>query len=145
MYHLGLFVFFPEGIPRLQIDWCLSCDHGLDYAIKCENNNNNTNNNNNKNNNNNNNNNNTNNNSNTWNSPRLRPVSTSKSLSTNDKPSHSFFQAGTRKDNSTKRLEVLHCLTCIQHLSTQKREDLTCLCYNDSARKLDRTLKRHYN
>ena len=26
----GLFVFFPWGIPQLQIDWSLSCDHGLD-------------------------------------------------------------------------------------------------------------------
>ena len=28
----GLFVFFPWGIPQLQSDWSLSCDHGLDYA-----------------------------------------------------------------------------------------------------------------
>ena len=28
VYHLGLFVFF-EGIPQLQSDWSLSCDHGL--------------------------------------------------------------------------------------------------------------------
>ena len=28
----GLFVFFPWGIPQLQGDWSLSCDHGLDYA-----------------------------------------------------------------------------------------------------------------
>ena len=26
------FVFFPWGIPQLQSDWSLSCDHGLDYA-----------------------------------------------------------------------------------------------------------------
>ena len=31
-------VFFPWGIPQLQSDWSLSCDHGLDYASKCENN-----------------------------------------------------------------------------------------------------------
>ena len=31
MYHLW-FVFFPWGIPQLQCDWSLSCDHGLDYA-----------------------------------------------------------------------------------------------------------------
>ena len=37
----GLFVFFPWGIPQLQSDWRLSCDHGLDYASRCENNNNN--------------------------------------------------------------------------------------------------------
>ena len=24
--------FFPWGIPPLQSDWSLSCDHGLDYA-----------------------------------------------------------------------------------------------------------------
>ena len=29
---LGLFVFFPWGIPQLQSDWSLSCDNGLDYA-----------------------------------------------------------------------------------------------------------------
>ena len=23
---------FPWGIPQLQSDWSLSCDHGLDYA-----------------------------------------------------------------------------------------------------------------
>ena len=39
VYHLGLFVFFPQGIPQLQSDWSLSCDHGLDYSSKCENNN----------------------------------------------------------------------------------------------------------
>ena len=27
-----LFVLFPWGIPQLQSDWSLSCDHGLDYA-----------------------------------------------------------------------------------------------------------------
>ena len=32
---------FPWGIPQLQSDWSLSCDHGLDYASYCENNNNN--------------------------------------------------------------------------------------------------------
>ena len=26
------FVFFPGGIPQLQSDWSLSCNHGLDYA-----------------------------------------------------------------------------------------------------------------
>ena len=26
---------FPWGIPLLQSDWSLSCDHGLDYASKC--------------------------------------------------------------------------------------------------------------
>ena len=36
----GLFVFFPWGIPQLQSEWSLSCDHGLDYASECENNNN---------------------------------------------------------------------------------------------------------
>ena len=25
-------VIFPWGIPQLQSDWSLSCDHGLDYA-----------------------------------------------------------------------------------------------------------------
>ena len=34
---------FPWGIPRLQSDWSLSCDHGLDYASYCENINNNNN------------------------------------------------------------------------------------------------------
>ena len=29
---IGLFVF-PWGIPQLQGDWSLSCDHGLDYAM----------------------------------------------------------------------------------------------------------------
>ena len=29
---LVLFVFFPWGIPPLQSDWSLSCDHGLDRA-----------------------------------------------------------------------------------------------------------------
>ena len=28
----GLFVCFPRGIPQLQRDWSLSCNHGLDYA-----------------------------------------------------------------------------------------------------------------
>ena len=37
-------VFFPWGIPQLQSDWSLSCDHGLDNASKCENNNSNNNN-----------------------------------------------------------------------------------------------------
>ena len=32
LYHLGLCVCFPWGIPQLQSDWSLSCDHGLDYA-----------------------------------------------------------------------------------------------------------------
>ena len=32
VYHLGLCVCFPWGIPQLQSDWSLSCDHGLDYA-----------------------------------------------------------------------------------------------------------------
>ena len=41
VYHLGLFVFLPWGIPQLhQSDWSLSCDHGLVYASSCENNNN---------------------------------------------------------------------------------------------------------
>ena len=31
VYHLGLCVF-PWGIPQLQSDWSLACDHGLDYA-----------------------------------------------------------------------------------------------------------------
>ena len=33
----GLFVFFTRGNPQLENDWSLSCDHGFDYAIKCEN------------------------------------------------------------------------------------------------------------
>ena len=36
-------MFFPWGIPPLQSDRSLSCDHGLDYASKCENTNTNTN------------------------------------------------------------------------------------------------------
>ena len=32
VYHFWLFVFFPWGIPQLQGDWSLSCDHVLDYA-----------------------------------------------------------------------------------------------------------------
>ena len=43
---LVLFLFFSCGIPPLQSDWSLFCDHGLDYASECENNNNNNNNNN---------------------------------------------------------------------------------------------------
>ena len=39
VYHLW-FVFFPWGIPRLQSDWSLPCDHGLDYASQYDNNNN---------------------------------------------------------------------------------------------------------
>ena len=31
VYHLW-FVLSPGGIPQLQSDWSLSCDHGLDYA-----------------------------------------------------------------------------------------------------------------
>ena len=31
VYVSGGFVFFPWGIPQLQSDWSLSCDHGLDY------------------------------------------------------------------------------------------------------------------
>ena len=27
-----LFCVFPWGIPQLQSDWSMSCDHGLDYA-----------------------------------------------------------------------------------------------------------------
>ena len=30
---------FPWGIPPLQSAWSLSCDHGLNYASLCENNN----------------------------------------------------------------------------------------------------------
>ena len=48
---LFLFVFFPWGIPPLQSDWSMSCDHGLDHANYCEYNNNNHNNNSNNNNN----------------------------------------------------------------------------------------------
>ena len=29
---ISLLVFFSWGIPQLQSDWSLSCDHGLDYA-----------------------------------------------------------------------------------------------------------------
>ena len=43
VYHPGLFVFFPWGIPQLQSDWSLSCDRGRDYASECENKNNNNN------------------------------------------------------------------------------------------------------
>ena len=32
----------PWGVPQLQSDWSLSCDHGLDYGSYCENNNNDT-------------------------------------------------------------------------------------------------------
>ena len=32
VYHLWFVFFFPWGIPQLQIDWSLSCDHGLDNA-----------------------------------------------------------------------------------------------------------------
>ena len=40
VYHFWLVcVCFPCGIPPLQSDWSLSCDHGLDYASCCENNN----------------------------------------------------------------------------------------------------------
>ena len=42
VYHLW-FVFSPWGIPQLQSDLSLSCDHGLDCASKCENNNKNNN------------------------------------------------------------------------------------------------------
>ena len=41
LYHLWFVCAFPWGIPQLQSDWSLSCDHGLDYASPCENNNNN--------------------------------------------------------------------------------------------------------
>ena len=41
MIHAQLFVFFFWGIPQLQSDWNLSCDHAIDYASECENNNNN--------------------------------------------------------------------------------------------------------
>ena len=30
--HLRFVCVFPWGIPQLQSDWSLSCDHGLDYA-----------------------------------------------------------------------------------------------------------------
>ena len=40
VYHLWFVCVFPRGIPQLQSDWSLSCDHGLDYASSCENNNN---------------------------------------------------------------------------------------------------------
>ena len=33
----GLSVFFSWGLPQLQSDWSLSCDHGLDYESLCEN------------------------------------------------------------------------------------------------------------
>ena len=36
VYHLWFVFFFLWGIPQLQSDWSLSCDHGLDYASKCE-------------------------------------------------------------------------------------------------------------
>ena len=32
------FVFISWGIPPLQSDWNLSCDHGFAYASECENN-----------------------------------------------------------------------------------------------------------
>ena len=32
VYHLWIVCVFPGGIPQLQSDWSLSCDHGLDYA-----------------------------------------------------------------------------------------------------------------
>ena len=50
VYHLWFVCVFPWGIPQLQSDWSLPCDHGLDYARQCENNSNNNNNNNNNNN-----------------------------------------------------------------------------------------------
>ena len=43
MYHLWFVCVFPRGIPQLQSDRSLPCDHGLDYASQCENNNNNNN------------------------------------------------------------------------------------------------------
>ena len=41
VYHFcfGLLYSFPWGIPQLQSEWSLSCDHRLDYASLCENNN----------------------------------------------------------------------------------------------------------
>ena len=39
VYHLWFVCVLPSGIPQLQSDWSLSCDHGLDYASECENNN----------------------------------------------------------------------------------------------------------
>ena len=45
VYHFWFSLcFFPGGIPPLQSDWSLSCDHGLGCASSCENNNNNNNN-----------------------------------------------------------------------------------------------------
>ena len=32
-FKFGLFVFFTWGIPQLESDWSLSCDHGLDYVM----------------------------------------------------------------------------------------------------------------
>ena len=32
VYHLWFVCVFPWGIPQLQSDWSLFCDHGLDYA-----------------------------------------------------------------------------------------------------------------
>ena len=31
VYHLRFVFVFLWGIPQLQSDWSLSCDHGLDY------------------------------------------------------------------------------------------------------------------
>ena len=30
--NIGVTDLYPWGIPQLQSDWSLSCDHGLDYA-----------------------------------------------------------------------------------------------------------------
>ena len=32
VYHLRFVCVFPWGIPQLQSDWSLSCDHGRDDA-----------------------------------------------------------------------------------------------------------------
>ena len=40
--YYSLVCVFSWGIPQLQSDWSLSCDHGLFYASSCENNNNNS-------------------------------------------------------------------------------------------------------
>ena len=43
VYHFWFCLcFFSWGIPPLQSDWSLSCDHELDLASSCQNNNTNT-------------------------------------------------------------------------------------------------------